>query len=80
MAMELAKIHPRLPMMVCKTVSNSQEMLPYISMASLGYTEQLLEMVSSIVIVSLIGSTTNHVLKELRFICIDKWHLPTVEY
>ena len=68
MAMELATIHLWLPMMVCKTVSNSQEMLPYFSMACLGYTEQLLEMVSLNVIVSLIGSTTNHVLKELRFI------------
>ena len=70
MAMKLATIHPKLPMMVCKTVSNSQEMLPYISMACLGYTEQLLEMVSLNVIVSLIGSTTNHVLKELRFISV----------
>ena len=70
MAIELATIHPRLPMMVCKTVSNSQEMLPYISMASLGYTEQLLEMVLLNVIVSLIGSTTNHILKELRFISV----------
>ena len=64
MAMELATIHLRLPMMVCKTVSNSQ------GMASLGYTEQLLEMVSLNVIVSLIGSTTNHILKELRFISV----------
>ena len=58
MAMVLAMIPP-MPMMVCKTLSNSHETLLYISMASLEYIEQLLEMVSlSVNIVLLIGSSS----------------------